>query len=236
MFRRFKAYVRRLRFGSREPARYYSQFGEDKLLDRVLTDPAAYCVDVGANDGASGSNTRRFVDKGLHAVLIEPDPRAHAALQRLHQYRSTVQIINSAVGAADGETRLFLPRTNTQLTSCRPAGAPYPDAFEDGEQITVPLEKLDTILERHAPQLPFALLSIDVEGTEYEVLQGFSVTRWAPRVVVIETHYEPIGYQTANLQQIHEYMMAASYRPCRRTESNTIFASNARDARAIHEA
>lgn len=54
----------------------YSQYGEDGILqaifDRIGT-TSRWCCEAGAGDGLFFSNTRRLIEQGWHAVLIEAD-------------------------------------------------------------------------------------------------------------------------------------------------------------------
>ena len=78
--------------------------------------------------------------------------------------------------------------------------------------IRVPVRTLDSILEEAGSPAAFDFLSIDVEGHEIEVLQGFDLARWRPRLVMIEDH-------VADLSK-HRYLNAAGYRIIRRYENN----------------
>ena len=58
-------------------------------------------------------------------------------------------------------------------------------------EIKVEVKKLDTILSRiNIEKIDF--LSIDTEGTELEVLQGFDIERWKPKLFVIENNFNDI--------------------------------------------
>jgi len=61
---------------------YYSQFGEDGIIERLKTYLVSEnfdqtCVDVGAWDGEYLSNVRRQIEYGFNAILIEADNERH---------------------------------------------------------------------------------------------------------------------------------------------------------------
>src|SRR5438093_11350898 len=94
--------------------------------------------------------------------------------------------------------------------------APDRDRMGPGAQpqqvIDVPVRTLDDILfEARAPK-GFDFLSIDVEGHELEVLSGFDLGRWRPRLILLEDH-------VANLNK-HRFLRNAGYRLIRRFEYN----------------
>ena len=78
--------------------------------------------------------------------------------------------------------------------------------------IRVPVRTLDSILEEAGSPAGFDFLSIDVEGHEIDVLRGFDIARWRPRLIMIEDH-------VADLSK-HRYLISSGYRIIRRYENN----------------
>ena len=78
--------------------------------------------------------------------------------------------------------------------------------------IDVPVRALDDILVEAGAPAQFEFLSIDVEGHELEVLSGFNLARWRPRLILIEDH-------VANLDR-HRLLTTRGYRLIRRCENN----------------
>jgi hypothetical protein len=78
--------------------------------------------------------------------------------------------------------------------------------------IMVPVRTLDDILEEANAPTPIDLLSIDVEGHELEVLRGFDLVRWQPRLIMLEDHVN-------NLKK-HRLLRRAGYRLIRRVGFN----------------
>src|ERR1035438_3049537 len=61
----------------------YSQSGEDVLLAKIFGGlKAGVCVEVGAHDGISLSNTFLFETRGWNCVLVEPNPLLCEAIRR----------------------------------------------------------------------------------------------------------------------------------------------------------
>ncbi len=81
----------------------YSQYGEDGIIDAIFEKVGTtnkWCVEVGAGDGITFSNTRRLIDAGWNAVLIEADPEIFKQLETNMQnavHTGTVIMINRAV-------------------------------------------------------------------------------------------------------------------------------------------
>jgi FkbM family methyltransferase len=67
----------------------------------------------------------------------------------------------------------------------------------DRKTIKVSLRRLDTILKTHAPDIDrIDILSVDVEGWELEVLDGLSISRYRPRVMIIENLFDDEKYRS----------------------------------------
>ena len=78
--------------------------------------------------------------------------------------------------------------------------------------IDVPVRTLDDLLEEAAAPTPVDFVSIDVEGHEVEVLSGFDLARWRPRLILVEDHVTNLA--------THRFLTRAGYRLIRRTGLN----------------
>jgi hypothetical protein len=78
--------------------------------------------------------------------------------------------------------------------------------------IQVPARTLDSVLEEAVVPVPVDLLSIDVEGHEAEVLQGFDLSRWRPLLILIEDHVHSL--------RTHHLLKRGGYRLVRRLGLN----------------
>jgi Methyltransferase FkbM domain len=82
----------------------FSQFGEDGIIEtifRATGETTRWCCEFGAWDGMHHSNTRRLVDAGWNAVLIEADPHKFAELRRNNASNPRVVPVRAMV---DSET------------------------------------------------------------------------------------------------------------------------------------
>jgi FkbM family methyltransferase len=75
--------------------------------------------------------------------------------------------------------------------------------------VLVVVRTLDDILSEARAPTPIDLLSVDVEGHEIEVLEGFDFERWRPRLVLIEDHIATLD--------LHRTLKQRGYKwyPCR---------------------
>lgn len=132
-----------------------------RVMKRALQDDSN-CIDVGAHRGAMLQEIRRFAPRGRH-FAIEPLPEF---ADRLRQRYGDVTVVSCALSDHSGETTFQYVRSNPAYSGIR--RRQYPGS-EDVTEIRVPLRTLDEILP---PELPVALIKLDVEGGEEAVLRG----------------------------------------------------------------
>lgn len=207
---------------TRLPPHMPSQNGEDLLLwdlfDRKRT---GFYVDVGAYDGVGFSNTYFFEAIGWTGVLVEAAPELY---ERCLAARPNSTVVHAAAGARNGSVAFTVADGKNgvaTLSSMVPDRARI--AREGGHEriVEVPLKKLDDILVGVTEPVDF--VSIDVEGAELEVLQGFDLDRFRPRILIIEDNS---GGADA---RVSAYVAARGYRPSFHVEQNVFYT---RDDRA----
>lgn len=98
--------------------------------------------------------------------------------------------------------------------------------FNGFDKMTVPASTLNAILsENLPPDAEIDFISIDVEGTELEVLQGLDLSRFRPRVLVIEANSEEAKETLQkHVVQLNGYVEARSLGP------NLFYARSLEDA------
>ena len=134
-------------------------------------------VDVGASHPKILSQTWFLEEMGWSGVLVEPHPKM---FQLLCEQRLRSHTVHAAAGAESGEAELLLGVIHQHSTLAPLLGDPL-----TGEKIRVPLRTLDSILTK-AGVSKIDFLSIDVEGTELQVLQGLNLEKYAPRLILGE--------------------------------------------------
>ena len=169
-------------------------------------------VDVGAADAEKNSQTYDLERAGWSGVLIEPRPDCAAELRRVR--RSPVfQVACSSRARAGTTMTLNLAGGHSSLN----------DEFvvaglKSQGAITVAIRTLDDVLAEAHMTAPIDFVSIDVEGHEADVLAGFDLRRWRPRLLVIEDH-------VLNLN-LHRLMQSLGYKWVRRVDFNGWYVPN----------
>lgn len=138
-------------------------------------------VDVGAHSGEFGLWFRQF---GSQYLGIEPDPVAFGALER---NLPNAALESLAIGAQAGRASFTLA-TSTGDSSLEE---------QSGPRISVAVEKLDEVVARIFPTGKLALLKIEAEGFEPEVLAGATETLKRTKLVTVDAGEERLGESTA---------------------------------------
>jgi FkbM family methyltransferase len=152
--------------------KFYGQMGEDAHIHKTYfpTLRNGTFLEMGALDGVKYSNTKFFEDTmGWSGVLIEPIPSAFAKLQI---NRPRCKLFQCAVSTNEGTLDLY---DHGALSSVKENTTDeFFDTWHNGKginMVTVPSRRLDSIL-RESGIRRIDFWSLDVEGSEFEVLQS----------------------------------------------------------------
>lgn len=174
------------------PPRFTAQFGEDLLIYEFFKNsPPGFFVEAGAYDGEFASNTWLLESLGWKGLLVEPHPRM-AKLCREKRPNSVVEEV--ALGAADASGKVEFtcadsPNGGAALSFVDAEPKHVDRCLAEGCELTtisVPFVPLTSLLEPLTESIDF--LSLDVEGGEFQVLQGLDLERYRPRMIVVEQH------------------------------------------------
>jgi FkbM family methyltransferase len=149
-------------------------------------------LDVGANVGAYTLVFATWVGGTGRVIAFEPSPDTCEGLRThvtLNGFDDRVTIVEAAVAAAVGEAPFAIHPSGgaSSLALGSVAGA---------AQVTVPTDTIDNVCRQHA-LLP-AVIKIDVEGAELDVLRGARNTLALPGLhVFVEFH--PAAWREAGI-------------------------------------
>lgn len=191
-----------------------------------LTDKGTF-VEVGGFDALSFSNTYGLAVAGWNGLYIEPIPEFHKVGRSNHRKHDKVQHLQSAIGDRDDFVQIS---HGGQLSTIRPdmvelfSKLPWSREHHRDVWLTVPMTTLDKSLVKFGIKEGFELLVIDVEGAELNVLKGFSIDKYKPRMVIIELHDINPDYasMSAEHDEIKSYF-APLYAPIYKDQTNTIY-------------
>jgi FkbM family methyltransferase len=147
-----------------------------------------YFVEFGATNGLDFSNSY-LLEKGFawRGILAEPARIWHDALRA----NRSAEIDLSCVWSKSGDSLRFCESRAPELSTIRTFAEKDFHALsrKDSREYDVETISLIDLLEKHASPREIDYLSIDTEGSEYEILKAFDFQRYRISVITCEHNY-----------------------------------------------
>lgn len=174
-----------------------------------------FFVEVGANEPRTGSQTWFLEQQGWRGILIEPQARLCGSLREARPRSTVLQVACGAPGHP-AEMPFYIataPSKSSLVKNLIEATTTY------AQTEMVKIMTLDAVLaELGNPHLDF--VSIDVEGTQLDVLRGFDLRRHCPELLLMEDHLYHL--------KVHRYLRRQGYRLVKRTGLNNWYVPSQR--------
>lgn len=183
-----------------------SQLRQDLFaLSEVGFKPNGFFVEFGATNGVDLSNTY-LLEKafGWQGILAEPARCWHPALKS----NRSCCIETDCVWRESNSTLTFKETALKEFSTISSSASSDPQrrAREEGVQYSVrTISLLDLLAKYDAPPV-IDYLSLDTEGSEYEILRAFDFDRYQFRVITCEHNYSPQRDKIFSLLTGHGYV------------------------------
>jgi len=171
----------------------YAQLYEDIIIESLILsicknynlniNDFSY-IDIGANHSVSTSNTFLFYDRyEMDGILVDANP---LLCDELSSFRSRDHVINAVVSNNNEKESIFYISDKHEISS---SSKDFITSWNNGmakilKEITIPNIKINDILAISNKEL--AILSIDVEGLDKEILNDIDFSRYRPMTIIIE--------------------------------------------------
>lgn len=189
---------------------FFSQFGEDQWIVNNLKLPKkGFFIDVGAADGITFSNSYYFEKHGWEGICFEPNPENYFLANK---FRKNVQEI--AISKNNGKAYFEIDPFSPDLSSL----ANKKDS-NNSNFIVVKTQSLDQVISKNKIN-KIDLLSIDVEGSELDVLDSFNILKKPPQIIIVEFLTKGNKLQK---NALINYFKKLPYSLVHQTKSNFIF-------------
>lgn len=166
----------------------YSQNDEEAVILKLIGNATKRrFLDIGAHDGKTFSNTRCLAERGWSGTLVEPSVAVFPALERNYADRKDMTLVNVAVVPSGPERKVrfydargdcigTLDEGHRRLWESR-AGLRY-------DPIEVTALSVAELLRRYPG--PYAMLNLDVEGTNFELFEVMPLVSMGVIIACIE--------------------------------------------------
>ena len=186
----------------------YAQHGEDKLVEQLLPNGVNSFIDIGANDGVLFSNTYKFAKNGAQGLCVEPSPSAFRKLKLNQLLNRGVNCINAAISNTNG--KVLLQEDGYESTLSRIVNK------RTQTSIKIPSYTMLDILSKFPNFRKVDIVSIDVEGHEYEVLEGMPNADLYTKLLIIES-------DKSEIEELKKLKFFKDYNPIISNGINTFF-------------
>ena len=189
----------------------FAQEGEDLLLERIFDGhTSGFYVDIGAHHPTRFSNTYRLYRRGWRGINIDATPGSMARFKTKRSRDINLEIV---ISDKTGTRRLYqfdepaLNSVSAELAERRVRDTTY---VLTGV-VDLPARTLSDVLVEHLPSdvATIDLLTIDVEGHDFEVIRSNDWTEYRPRVLLIELLATPV--QDLHKRSEIQYLQTRGY-------------------------
>ncbi len=199
-------------FGSYKKS-YAESFGEDLFVEYFFRNSnIGFYVDIGCNLPKSRSLTYLLYKKKWRGIKIDISKRS-IDLNKIIRRRDIN--LNLSIGKEQKTVNSFIFYNNCSMNTVDKDFKKFTEKSVNKKPLIRKIEqkKLNTILNNYNIK-KINYLNIDVEGHEFEVLQGFNLKKFDPDLVSIEIHDKacpPIKNKVYNYFIINNYQLTSIY-------------------------
>ena len=182
-----------------------SQLRQDMfVLHQLAYKRNGYFVEFGATNGVDLSNTHMLEKHfGWTGILAEPARCWHEALR----VNRSCNIEKKCVWSSTGNTLVFNETQLAELSTINQFSGTdgHFRSRENGVQYPVTTISLNDLLEKYQAPKSIDYLSIDTEGSEYEILSNLDFTKYSFGIITVEHNSTPAR------DLIHELLVCHNY-------------------------
>lgn len=200
----------------------YAQEGEDLVVNRFLEGQKnGFYVEVGAHHPYRFSNTYFFYKKGWSGICIDPLPGTKKAFNKARPRDVALEV---GISISPGKLEYYM-FNEPALNTFDPAVAKIRDGkkgFRVIDTLIIETKPLATILaDLKIPDSGIDLMSVDVEGFDYQVLSSFDWDKNHPKVIIAESdNTELVSIQS---DPIYSLLLNKGYKLYAKTGHSLIF-------------
>ncbi len=208
----------------------YSQCGEDLIIaflfESMLNVHNISYLDIGANDPIHLNNTYHFYEKGFRGVCVDPNPLFKSPYK---SNRPEDIFLIAGAGPKKGNIEFFEIDPHTLSTFSEETAKQYVE--EDHHKLVktykVPVLTVSDLRKRFFKESSMPnLLSIDIEGWDYEIISTLDLESWSPTVICMETLTYSTQRKQHKIKPLIDLLKRKGYFVYADTYINTIFVNN----------
>lgn len=155
------------------------------VLHETRRKRGGYFVEFGAVDGIALSTTYLLErEYGWHGIVAEPNPAWHAALRNNRTAEVDFRCVFTTTGATVSFSATAAPLLSTIAAYASRDG--HAGARRNHQTVQVETVSLNDLLATHAAPRDIDFVSVDTEGSEFDILSEFDFNYWNVLLFSIE--------------------------------------------------
>ncbi|SEA73535.1 methyltransferase, FkbM family [Thiothrix caldifontis] len=171
---------------------YKSQFGQDYFVEKIFSNlnikkEQATFLDIGCNHPIKLSNSYYFEKQGWRIIAIDPIEKFKESWD---ENRPLTKFINAAISCEEGEEDFTIYEGDLGWENALSTFKKYErnhDKVMKSKVVKVKKQNLRNCLESHnIKDKAFDIMSIDVEGSEQDVLNGIDFNFFDINIIILE--------------------------------------------------
>lgn len=206
----------------------YSQCGEDIIISSIFESKGVKnisYIDIGANHPYHLSNTAKFYNPSNKktCVLIEPNAKLANELKLARPNDIVLNIGISPFGKGE-DLNFYVMNADVLSTFSAAEVESYTRmGYKLIETIKIPCKGINQVLSSYYKNSELNLMSIDVEGFDYEIIASLNFNHYRPNVICVETVSHREYELLARNQKIIDLLIDKKYHLYAQNFVNTIF-------------
>lgn len=186
----------------------FSQTGEEIVIQWILKDiKRGFYLDVGCHHPFKISNTFQLYLNGWRGIAIDANP---TLIEKWKRKRKNDIPLVAAVSDEEKEVTFYEFKESEVNTMDESMLHEWKQKFNFRSERKLTTQTLTTILDTHLPKnQKIDLLTVDVEGNDFNVIKSIDLTKYRPKLIVVEIH----GFDLSNIEknEIYQYLTDQKY-------------------------
>lgn len=197
--------------------KYYSFSGVDIVLKKIFyQQEKGFYIDVGCQNPIKNNNTYLLYKKGWEGINIDLDKDN---INLFNSARPKDSNFNKAISSDIKNVELYFYHKKSPINTIDKKTSDFQKAKVTSIK-KINTDTLDNIiLNSKYKNHTFDLLSIDVEGHELDVLKGFDLYKYSPKVIVVEyldlnvskLEIKNLSIENVLSSEIYKYLISKNY-------------------------
>tara|TARA_Y100000389_G_scaffold155504_1_gene156196 strand:+ start:146 stop:808 length:663 start_codon:yes stop_codon:yes gene_type:complete len=175
--------------------KYYSQFGEDLVINNFFKGYVGRYVDIGCYHPIKYNNTALLYLRGWKGVNVDLN---QTSIDLFNACRKDDLNIMACLSDKIEEVTIYLDSEFSALNSIKIDNSKN-FKFKNLKKINIKTKIFSEIIKDN-----FDFLNIDCEGSDYKILKSIDLKKYTPKMINIEV-------SSYNKKNIYEYMWQNSY-------------------------